>query len=115
VARVVAFIPDLLFGSGVVGAIEAAGHEATLVGDADSLRTALSDADALVVDLTADAGERIEATERARPPRLPTLAFYAHVEADVRTLAVDAGFDPVVPRSRMARDGPALIERLLSG
>ena len=35
VARVVAFIPDLLFGSNVLGALQAAGHEAVLVSDQD--------------------------------------------------------------------------------
>ena len=38
-ARVVAFIPDLLFGSNVLGALQAAGHEPVLVADADSLGT----------------------------------------------------------------------------
>ena len=32
-ARVVAFVPDLLFGSNVLGALQAAGHEAVLVSD----------------------------------------------------------------------------------
>ena len=30
-ARVIAFVPDLLFGSNVVGALRAAGHEVRLV------------------------------------------------------------------------------------
>src|ERR687898_899597 len=34
-----------------------------------------------------------------------TLAFYSHVDADVRRRALAAGFDLVVPRSRMAREG----------
>ena len=33
-ARVVAFIPDLLFGSNVVGALQAGGYEPVLVSDA---------------------------------------------------------------------------------
>ena len=51
-ARVVAFIPDLLFGSIVVGALSAAGHEPCWPPNADALRDALADADVLVVDLT---------------------------------------------------------------
>ena len=46
---------------------------------------------------------------------IPTLAFYSHVEADVRTAARDAGVGLVVPRSRMAREGTCLVERLLEG
>ena len=106
-ARVVAFIPDLLFGSAVVSALQQAGHEV-------ELRAALDEpvlADLLVVDLTAEPDERIE---RARASAIPKLAFYAHVEPDVRARAEAAGFDLVVPRSRMAREGAALAERLLS-
>jgi hypothetical protein len=109
VARVVAFIPDLLFGSNVLGALRAAGHEVALVGDAEALERELEGADVLVVDLTVDAASRIGLE---RPSTVRTLAFYSHVEADVRAAAEAAGFDLVVPRSRMAREGPALVERL---
>ena len=54
-ARVVAFIPDLLFGSNVLGALQAAGHEPVLVADVDAVRAELDGAELLVVDLTADA------------------------------------------------------------
>jgi hypothetical protein len=43
---------------------------------------------------------------------VPTLAFYSHVETEVRVQAEGAGFDLVVPRSRMAREGAALVGRL---
>ena len=109
-ARILAFVPDLLFGSNVVGMLQAAGHEPVLVGDPDALRREAPGADALVLDLTADVPERIEL---ARPLGLRTLAFYSHVEADVRERAQQAGFDLVVPRSRMARECAALIDRLL--
>jgi hypothetical protein len=101
VARIALLCPDLLFGSKVQGALRAAGHE--VVGpDAP--------ADLLVVDLTADVEERLGAVREAR---VPTLGFYSHVEQDVRRGAEEAGITRVVPRSRMAREGAALIERLL--
>ena len=112
-ARVVAFIPDLLFGSNVLGSLRAAGHDALLVSDADALRNELAGAQVLVVDLTADTGARIaqvNATERAG---IKTLAFYSHVEQDVRAQAEQAGFDVVIPRSRMAREGASLVTRLV--
>jgi DNA-binding NarL/FixJ family response regulator len=111
VARVVAFVPDLLFGSNVVGALSAAGHEVRLVSE---LSADAGDADVLVVDLTAEAGERIELVRSLPPHHARTLAFYSHVEADVRERAERAGFDLVVPRSRMAREGGALVDRLLA-
>ncbi len=114
-ARVVAYVPDLLFGSNVLGALSAAGHETVLVADAQGLERELATADALVVDLTADAGERIEQVIAAPHHGVRTLAFYSHVEADVRAQAEAAGFDLVIPRSRMAREGAALVTRLLDG
>jgi hypothetical protein len=108
VALVVAWIPDLLFGSNVVGALGAAGHEVRLTPEPPGPGE-LADADVLVVDLTADAATRIEAIPADRPP---VLAFYAHVEQDVRQLAERAGLELVVPRSRFAREGGALIDRL---
>jgi hypothetical protein len=73
----------------------------------------LENAEALVVDLTADAGARIEQVRTTPHPGVKTLAFYSHVEADVRAQAEQAGFDLVVPRSRMAREGAALVGRLV--
>ena len=40
-----------------------------------------------------------------------TLAFYSHVDA-TSAARPGGGFDLVVPRSRMAREGAALVERL---
>jgi hypothetical protein len=114
-ARVVAFIPDLLFGSGVLAALQAAGHEPVLVGDADSLARELPGAQVLVLDLTFDADERIEQVDRVRPPGVGVLAFYSHVETEVRARAEQAGFDLVVPRSRMAREGATLVSKLSAG
>lgn len=114
--RVLAYIPDLMFGSRVLTSLSAAGHEPVLVGDAESLHRELPGSELLIVDLTADAGARIEVAQRhALPAGVPTLAFYSHVEADVRAQAERAGFDLVVPRSRMAREGVSLVERFSAG
>lgn len=112
-ARVVAFIPDLLFGSNVLGALRAAGHDPVLASDAQAVTAELPGADALVVDLTADAGDRLAQLQSVAREGVPSLAFYSHVEADVRAQAEQAGFDLVVPRSRMAREGPSLVARLV--
>lgn len=106
-ARIIALIPDLLFGSKVVSALQAAGHRVELRGDFDDA----GGADLLIVDLTSEPQERIA---RLGASSTPKLAFYSHVEADVRAQAEAAGFDLVVPRSRMAREGGALVGRLLA-
>ena len=109
-ARIIAFIPDLLFGSGVVSALQGAGHQVEL----RSQLQGAAGADLLIVDLTADPEQRIAEVERMQGAATPVLAFYSHVESEVRARAQKAGFDLVVPRSRMAREGVALTERALS-
>jgi DNA-binding response OmpR family regulator len=116
-ARVVALIPDLLFGSNVRGALAAAGHEVELVGDADRARERMADTPAvLVVDLVDGDLEGAALLESFAAEGLldqtRTLAFYSHVEASARQRGVQAGFDLIVPRSRMAREGAALVTRL---
>jgi hypothetical protein len=102
-ARVALLCPDLLFGSKLQGALRAAGHEPVAPGD---------EADLLVVDLTDEPDARIEQSAGAGVPRL---GFYSHVEQDVRQRAEAAGFERVVPRSRMAREAAALVEAMLAG
>ncbi len=116
-ARVVALIGDLLFGSQVKGALVAAGHEVELVSDRDRTRERLADAPAvLVVDLVdddLDGAALVESWVREGVVgQTRTLGFYSHVDARARERAEQAGFDLVVPRSRMAREGAALIMRL---
>lgn len=117
-AQVLAFIPDLLFGSRVQAALTAAGDEVALASDAKAVREYLVSADVLVVDLTDEAAARVELVESlfaaGSLDGIATLGFYSHVEADVRTLAEGVGFDLVVPRSRMAREGTALVAGLLN-
>jgi hypothetical protein len=115
VARVVALIPDLLFGSNVLGALRAAGHDVALVSDEEGVRRELPTAEALVVDLTAEPAARIEQVSAIPHDHVKTLAFYSHVEQDVRAQADQAGFDLVIPRSRMAREGAAILTRLVEG
>ena len=96
-ARVAVVVPDLLFGSRVQGGVEAAGHE-LVAADADP---DLVIADVEVVDPAEVAGRR-------------RLGFYPHVQPELKRRAEEAGFDLVVPRSRIARELPELVERLVS-
>ncbi|MGO9487583.1 MAG: hypothetical protein ACLQBB_00975 [Solirubrobacteraceae bacterium] len=112
---------DLMFGSRLHSALTSAGHDVELVADQDALRERLGDradapARALLVDLTdAELGgaEALEALrDEGRLGELRTLAFYSHVDAAARERAGQAGFELIVPRSRMARESPALLARL---
>jgi DNA-binding NarL/FixJ family response regulator len=120
-ARILALVPDLLFGSRLQSALAGAGHDVELVADEPRLRERLLDAGSeraavLVVDLTDSALDGAAVLESlAGDDQLDgarTLGFYSHVDAAARERAQRAGFDLVVPRSRMAREAAVLVERL---
>jgi hypothetical protein len=122
VARLLALVPDLLFGSRLQGALGAAGLPLELLPDQQRLRAALAERgnaqrSLLIVDLTDAALDGAGIVTALRGEGLlagtRTLGFYSHVDAEARELAERAGFDLVVPRSRMAREAPELIERVL--
>jgi hypothetical protein len=96
---------DLLFGSRLAADFTSAGHVVTLSTQPDAA------ADAIVADLTHEPDATIALLHAARPP---TLAFYSHVEPGVRDRALTSGIEVVVPRSRIAREGPALLAALLA-
>jgi len=104
VARIVAVVSDLMLASRVSESLRAAGHEVSVV-------SALPDpleAEAIVCDLdTAD----IAAVATAP---VPTLGFYSHVDIETKQQAEAAGLKLIVPRSRMARELPQLVARLLT-
>lgn len=116
--RVTLLCPDLLFGSKVEGALTAAGHDVERVDTEDAARVEAPRSELLVVDLTADSYDGATLVESMNMGRelgdVPTLGFYAHVEQEVRRRAEEAGFDRVVPRSRMAREPVALAEGLMA-
>lgn len=120
-ARVLVLTGDLLFGSRVQGELVAAGNEVELLGDRDRLSARLTDPEAsrpevLVADLTDERlqGAAIVASLAAAGEleHVRTLAFYSHVDVAAREQAEAAGFEMIVPRSRMAREGAELIARL---
>ena len=115
--RVALLCPDLLFGSKVEGALAAAGHEVTRFDGEDTARAAVTEHDVLVVDLTAEQYDGAMLVESMKADReldgVSTLGFYSHVDQETRGHAEAAGFDLVVPRSRMARETANLVERLV--
>jgi DNA-binding response OmpR family regulator len=115
--RIALLCPDLLFGSKVEGALAAAGHEVTRLDTEDAARAEAPRSDLLVVDLTAedlDGATLVESMNMGRELEgVPTLGFYSHVDQETRRRAIEAGFDRVVPRSRMARETAALAEGLI--
>jgi hypothetical protein len=106
VARIVAVATDLLLGSKVEATLTAAGHDAVL---ASTLNDAPLDGAELIVANLDD-----ENPEALVGLGIPVLGYYSHVDVDTRRIAEAAGIDLVVPRSRMARELPQLVDDLLS-
>ena len=104
-ARVLSINTDLMLGSKVQETLTSAGHEVTT---SPALEQATWDGvDLIVADLD------VENPEALVGLGMPVLGYYSHVDVDTKETAEAAGVDLVVPRSRMARELPALAERLL--
>ncbi len=115
--RVVLLGVDLLFGSKLEHAVAQAGCRAErATGDAE-LADRLDGAALLAVDLADDAEQACALVERLRAAGalagVHTLGYYQHVDDATRRRALAAGFDLVVPRSRLFREGADLIGSLL--
>lgn len=125
--RVLVLTNDLLFGSRIQGDQSAAGNDVELIADEARLRARLAHAaaeagesappDVLVVDLTDAQLDGAGVVERLAGEgaleSVKTLGFYSHVDVAARERAEQAGFDLVVPRSRMAREGAAVVSGLV--
>lgn len=104
-ARVLSISNDLMLGSKVEAQLSAAGHEVTTAPSIEE--TTWDGKDLIVADLDAENPEALVGLG------IPVLGYYSHVDVATRQTAEAAGVDLVVPRSRMARELPALVERLL--
>lgn len=104
-ARVLSISNDLMLGSKVQETLTAAGHE---VVSAPSIeQTTWAGIDLIVADLDAETPEALVGLG------VPVLGYYSHVDVATKEAAEAAGVDLAVPRSRMARELPDLVKRLL--
>jgi len=105
VARILSLSNDLMLGSKVQETLKAAGHE--VVASASIEESTWDGIELIVADLD------LENPEALVGLGMPVLGYYSHVDVETRKTAEAAGVDLVVPRSRMARELPQLVERLL--
>ena len=104
-ARVAALVADLMLASRVRASLEAAGHEveqdSELPDELDGVDLVVADLDAVEPEALADLG-------------VPVIAFYQHTDTAMKERGDAAGLALVIPRSRMARELPALVDRTLA-
>ena len=103
-ARIAAVVADLMLASRVRTSLEASGHQ---VEQDTALPDELDGVDLVVADLDAVAPEAL------RDLGVPVIGFYQHTDVDTKTRAEEAGLAMAVPRSRMVRELPDLVERAL--
>ncbi len=103
-ARIASIVDDLMLASRVRTSLEASGHE---VEQDSELPDELDGIDLLVADLDAVPPERLGDLG------VPVIAFYQHTDVDTKARADKAGLAITVPRSRMVRELPELVERAL--
>jgi hypothetical protein len=103
-ARIAALVRDLMLGSRVRTSLEASGHEVEqdteLPDELDGIDLLVADLDAVPPEQLADLG-------------VPVIGFYQHTDVETKTRAEEAGLAFAVPRSRMVRELPELVERAL--
>jgi hypothetical protein len=104
-ARIAALVQDLMLASRVRTSLEAGGHE---VEQDSELPDELDGVDLVVADLDAVPPERLAELE------VPVIGFYQHTDVETKERADEAGLTMAVPRSRMVRELPKLVEWALS-
>jgi hypothetical protein len=106
VARVLAIVSDLMLASRVSTSLQAAGHEIEQVSstpeEADGVDLIVADLDSADPKSLAELG-------------VPVIGFYQHTDTDTKAAADAAGLALAVPRSRMVRELPELVERVIPG
>jgi hypothetical protein len=105
-ARIVAIAPDLMLGSRITETLGSAGHDVVRSGSVSEAD--LDGAELLVADLDQESPQALVGHG------IPVLGFYQHTNVELRREAEAAGVDTVVPRSRLVREMPELVDRLLN-
>jgi hypothetical protein len=93
-----------MLASRVRTALEASGHE---VEQTASLPEEKTEVDLVVADLDAVPPERLAELS------VPVIGFYQHTDVETKRRADAAGLAVAVPRSRMVRELPELVDRLI--
>ena len=93
-----------MLASRVRTSLEASGHEveqdAEVPDELDGIDVVVADLDAVPPESLTDLG-------------VPVVAFYQHTDTDMKARANEAGVFIAVPRSRMVRELPELVEQAL--
>lgn len=110
-AVILAYVPDLMFGTRIQDSARRLGHTIEMLEpgqDPDDAVTRLAPV-LVIIALDAPGWERTVAAARGRGARV--LAFGSHKNVELMRAAKSAGCDEVLARSRMAAELPALLTK----
>jgi hypothetical protein len=115
--RIAVLAEDLIWQTRLAGAAHAIGADVFRPRTMPELDSDLACADALVVDLTARRYDPVAAIRRAVEvrPGIRILAVGQHDDVELRKLAFGAGAERVLAYRKLFEDGPATLQRWLSG
>jgi DNA-binding NarL/FixJ family response regulator len=112
-ASAIAVVRDLIFSSKIIATARAEGIDARIVSTTNALQDALDVGDValVIVDMSlpnddAPAALRCSASHASEPT---TVAFYSHVQSELRQAAEQAGADHIMARSKFNEDLPQLL------
>ncbi len=107
---------DLFFVVKVRDTLSHLGYETQVArGAEDFARKLAADVPALAMVHTGLAGVDWEQViAEAKAAQVPTLAFGSHIDLEAQQAARRAGADRVIANSKLAKDLPAIVERMLS-
>lgn len=112
-ANVIAVVRDLIFASKISGTARALGIGAAVVASADALQAGLDEKDValVMVDMSLPNDEAAAALRcAAAHASMPTsVAFFSHVQAELRDAAEQAGATIILARSSFTEQLPELI------
>jgi CheY-like chemotaxis protein len=111
---VLAILDDLIFGVMIQDAARRAGIPFVSVASAEALEGALINAPSLViVDLNLKRLDAASAIRRVKvaSPETPVVAYYPHVQTELKQLGIAAGADRVMARSAFSADVNVLVSR----
>jgi len=108
---IVAVVDDLMVGVRIEEAAKAIGTRAEAVSSYEEAGRRLRSTvvDGLVVDVAVAELDLDDLVREARRARAWLIAFYPHVNVELRRAAKRAGVERVYPRSRFLRDLPKLL------
>jgi DNA-binding NarL/FixJ family response regulator len=110
--RCIAVVSDLIFATRITGTARKAGATCEIVRDENALQETLGSVDprVVIVDMNCDgvSAEGAIRTAKSVCPDARVVAYYSHVQTELKEQAQAAGADDVWPRSLFVQQLPGL-------